>query len=564
MSGLSAISPARLLGFPGESLYALYPGYATDEHARADVAALTHLFVGDACSAASARPGRLLILSLMPLQWCLQLEALMARALRLQGSEVLAAGSFQTRPWVDLYHGRLGGLRTVQIEDFASLSDFVVAERESRSLLRRHGDDIAAIKAYRYCEAPIGWHVLATMSSLAVDGQIVLDKVGRGRLRKLLRRSILLLRGSRRMLEALRPDTVLCMEKGFVSTCEPFYAALSRGTDYVQWTSCHEPNSVMFKRYNWQNFRNHPFSISDAAWKRLSRTPWNDWFRTAVIEQFEAGYRRGDWFKYKNLTSDQVFADRPALVRQLGLDPDRKTATIYSHILNDANLFYGDDLFRDGYEEWLVETVRAASRNSRVNWVLKLHPANVQRNARLGYSGEYGELVALRAAFGEVPAFLYIVRPEERVSPLSFFGITDWGITVRGTVGLELPCFGIPVLTAGTGRYSCKGFTVDSASAQEYVQKLEQIDQIGPLSKAQTRLGILHAFFVFRARPAKYEAMFHDTYSKPGNLNRELAIRLDSMDEIAAHPQMRKITDFLTGREEDFLDLDRAFTGQLL
>ena len=41
------------------------------------------------------------------------------------------------------------------------------------------------------------------------------------------------------------------------------------------------------------------------------------------------------------------------------LDPERKTAAIFSHILYDATFFYGESLFAD-YEEWLVEAVRAA------------------------------------------------------------------------------------------------------------------------------------------------------------------------------------------------------------
>ena len=39
-------------------------------------------------------------------------------------------------------------------------------------------------------------------------------------------------------------------------------------------------------------------------------------------------------------------------------------------------MFYGSDLF-DDQEEWFVETVRAACENDRVNWIIKLHPANV-------------------------------------------------------------------------------------------------------------------------------------------------------------------------------------------
>ena len=44
---------------------------------------------------------------------------------------------------------------------------------------------------------------------------------------------------------------------------------------------------------------------------------------------------------------------------------------------------------------------------------------------------------------------------------LFFFQNIDFALTVRGTVGCELACYGVPVITAGTGRYSHQGFTVD-------------------------------------------------------------------------------------------------------
>jgi hypothetical protein len=358
----------------------------------------------------------------------------------------------------------------------------------------------------------------------------------------------------------LRPTLALGVEKGFISTCETFYAALERGIDFVQWVSCHEPESIMFKRYGRETFREHPFSISDANWAKLRRAQWRDEYRASVMQEFERGYKSGAWFRYKGLVSGLQVSQGAELQQRLGLDRTKKTAIIYSHILNDANLFYGSDLFAGGYAEWLVETVRAASTNASVNWVLKVHPANRYRNAKLGYGGEYGEMLALKRAFGKIPEFLRIVTPEEKVSPLSFFEITDWGITVRGTVGLELPCFGVPVLTAGSGRYSGKGFTMDSVNAAEYLEKVANIQAIPRLDAEQVRLGVLYAYHVFRSRPARYGAVMRDVYEKPIEhpRNRDVRFRVASLREALAHPQISRMAEFLESRDEDFLDLEAA------
>ncbi|HTE40701.1 MAG TPA: hypothetical protein VK629_07720, partial [Steroidobacteraceae bacterium] len=142
------------------------------------------------------------------------------------------------------------------------------------------------------------------------------------------------------------------------------------------------------------------------------------------------------------------------------------------------------------------------------------------------------------------------------------FGITDWGVTVRGTIGMELPCFGIPVLTAGTGRYSHRGFTEDSATADEYLERLRTVDGIPRLQESRVRLAVLHAFAVFRGRPARYDQVFIETEGA-NMLERDLqcSTAAATLHDAIAVLQWTKIIDFLTAREtKDFFDASE-FSG---
>lgn len=502
----------------------------------------------------------MLLVSLLPLQYVIKIEMVMACAMRQRGYKVVVLTNLASYPLVKAHHGDLNGCEIHVLEDYLRLSNARCFAAQISDLLASGGDLLQRIKAFRYREAYTGLHALATLSSAVTDGKIMVSAEGRGRLKRTLKRSMHLTDAAATVVNRIRPDLVLSVEKGFVGTAEIFYAALNAGIDYVQWAGCHEPDSIMLKRYSWANFREHPFSISDVGWQRIVDLPWSDRYRDGVMTQFTRGYQEGAWFRYKSLATDQKQVAKQELLSQQGLDPGKKTAVIYSHILNDANLFYGQDLFSAGYEEWLVETVRAAAENPHVNWVLKLHPSNVYRNAKLGYSGEYGEILALKHAFGKVPDFLRVVYPDEKASPFSFFQITDFGVTVRGTVGLELPCFGVPVLTAGTGRYAGKGFTVDSETSEAYLAKIRAIHEISPLSEEQTRRGQRYAYFVFRARPARYGNMFSDVYNFPLNhpRYRDIALGEKPLNVLLNHPQLQKITDFLCSDEEDFLDLSTA------
>jgi hypothetical protein len=99
-----------------------------------------------------------------------------------------------------------------------------------------------------------------------------------------------------------------------------------------------------------------------------------------------------------------------------------------------------------------------------------------------------------------------VLEPTSDVSTWSLFGVTDWGITIRGSVGFELPCFGVPVLTAGTGFYSGRGFTIDSETPGEYLARLAAIeDQPAPDTHA-VELARRHAHALFRLRQTRFRS----------------------------------------------------------
>ena len=74
----------------------------------------------------------------------------------------------------------------------------------------------------------------------------------------------------------------------------------------------------------------------------------------------------------------------------------------------------------------------------------------------------------------------------------AIFEFIDIGITVRGTAGMELPCFGKTTLTAGTGRYSQLGFTNDSDTKVEYLNKLRNIENLPNMKGNVGRPGLVH------------------------------------------------------------------------
>jgi hypothetical protein len=302
-----------------------------------------------------------------------------------------------------------------------------------------------------------------------------------------------------RILQQFRPDLALFVDTVYSPMGELFDACLQKNVDAIQWQQGHKSNALLFKRYTAGTAHHHPASLSPESWRLVHDMEWTEDHRKQLDQELYSTYASGDWYSVVGTQFHKSIIDAARLRDRLGLDPNKKTAIIFPHILWDAALFWGKCLFGN-FEEWLVETVRAASANDQVNWIVKIHPAN-QRLREDGSIKESAEEVALRSHIGKLPPNIIMLPPESEISTYSLFDIMDYCITVYGTVGMEAARLGIPVITGGTGPYDNKGFTVDSNTPEEYLEKLRNIQVIPPLSSSQRELAERFAYVNFLMRP---------------------------------------------------------------
>ena len=146
--------------------------------------------------------------------------------------------------------------------------------------------------------------------------------------------------------------------------------------------------------------------------------------------------------------------------KKYNLDPDLKVAVLFSHIFLGMALFFSVMIFLD-YEEWFKESLKIMIENKRLNWVIKAHPANSVKDYR---EKNKSELDAINEVVNKLPEHIKFIDCDDSTSTISYFDFIDYCLTVRGTVGIEAACWGIPVITAGSGRYDNIGFTIDHKS----------------------------------------------------------------------------------------------------
>lgn len=486
----------------------------------------------------------------------LKLEALFAIALRQLGWRVAIVLGTRRHDRARSYFSAFG------LRDFVYLDEVPVEEaalrRGDEAARRLLTDDISVrdIKGWSFEGAWIGSQVLSWVGRIAHKTAIdFADPELRRQLSAELRRGVVGVLRARALIGKLRPRLGVANEVNYAQWGPLVDHTIALGGSVIQFVQPWRDDALFCKRLVPETRRLHPASISPETFAAIDAEPWTARKEKELADVFDDLYG-GKWVRQRvNQQNTQRF-DTGAVAAELGLDPSKKTAAVFSHVLWDANLFWGEDLFED-YGEWFVETLRAAAANDRVNWIVKLHPANRWKRQLDGVDTELAELALIRRHLGTLPPHVKLVLPETRISADSLYPVIDWGVTVRGTVGMELPCFGIPALTAGTGRYSGLGFTEDSSSREEYLRKLGRIEEIERLAPEAVLRAKKHAHAVFTRRPWLMKSMrctFNLPYRANYPLNQNVELTASSMAEIEAARDLRAWAEWAVSDRLDYLN----------
>jgi hypothetical protein len=498
--------------------------------------------------------GVALLASLSYSTFQVKLEGMIAKSLQLQGFDVVAAVP-RDAELVRRYFGLFGVDRFVSLDDYADRNGGAVDTASMLRDLRTSAD----LKALRFHGADVGRQVLSTLSRYLHEGSVDLtDPRARKLAAELLPLSVRTTIASEALLDDVAPDLVVFNERNYADQGPLSDVALERGHNVIQFVSGFEDDTLVFKRFTPETKGIHPRSLSDESWAALRELEWTPQRQAELDASFAQRYDKdatflGRW--NQGWTREQ---SRDELRDKLGLDDTKPTAVVFSHVLWDANMFYGRDLFAD-QEEWFVETVRAACWNRYANWIVKLHPANVWKLRRDGYEGELDEVRAIRKQIGELPPHVRLLPPDTDVSTWSLFSVTDVGVTIRGSTGFELPCFGVPALTAGTGFYSGRGFTVDSEDADEYLARLARIEATPRPTDAESELARKHAWALFRARQTRFTT-FRSLYQPIEHVDRPFEATIEvtarSARDLARAEDLRRLGEWaVDSRDLDYLAL---------
>lgn len=429
-----------------------------------------------------------------------KVEGMLALGLRLRGCRTTVV--MQSRDGTDILRRNY---EAFGVRDFLYVSDLTAEAPELSEDARRLQDlankcrRFSELKRLRYRDTRLGQQILATISRARFEGAPdIEDPAIRADFQNMIPYGLQRIDLARQVAAALKPDLALTVEPNYIHWAPFMDEALAAGAEGIHYFQPWRDDAIMFKRLTAATRYDHPSSVSEATFARYSDRPLDEAEDRALDEEFDKRYS-GFWQLQKRNQPDTAPFSRDALMTEFGFDGNRKLAVIFSPVLWDANMFYGEDLFED-FGEWYVETVKAANANDKVNWLIKAHPANIWKRQRGKAGSILSEQTLIDQRVGGLRPHVKLLLPDTKVSSLSLFQAADVGVTIRGTAGMEMPCFGVPVVTAGTGRYSGLGFTEDSDSAAAYLARLAAVQDLPRLTQHQIGLARRHAHLVFLRR----------------------------------------------------------------
>jgi hypothetical protein len=480
-------------------------------------------------------------------------EGIMARAMRTQGVTPVVV-TYRANEWMQRYFRACGVTEFVFFEERMRAFRDPKDEEEIRSFLTTKPTN-EGLLGYEFDGVNIGANALSVVLRNARAGSVDLSvpHITESAL-KMLMDARAAVRAARQVLAEQSPHTLLFTETGYTPHGELFAVAVEKGMHPIQYVHSQRLDAITAKRYVTLKDMVDPISISKKSWETLKKMPWTAQQEEAFMRELDGHYRDKTWFNFiasrdkKNKTPEEVRA-------QLGLDAARKTAVIYSHVVWDASFYYGKNIFRD-YDDWLVQTVKEACANPHLQWVIKLHPDYIWQTKFMEKDSEMRDMIAVLANVGgELPSHVKVVPPDTDISTYSFFAVADYCITVRGTIGLECPAFGVTTFTAGTGRYAYLGFTEDSTDVPGYLEKMRTIHESPPMSVEKRTLARKHAYGLFALRPIPMRSFtLIPLYENDNVMDHRLAIHARSAKEMDTDPGLRSFADWiLHSTDEDYL-----------
>ena len=413
------------------------------------------------------------------------------------------------------------------------LSESAIKEFESLA----NSIKLSEIKTYKYLQMPVGEYALSSILRYKRGYPADIDFCGDEDVvyRKYFYASLVNAYVANEVFKKHEPFGIYSSHGYYVDYSAPMFLAKKKKKKCLFWSSGYANSHYYYTSKNEKKLIIR--TLSDLEWKKRKEKDLSKEENERLDRFFYNRY-------FDNKHFDTCFfdkcEDKSALKKRLKINNDYPIVCLFAHVNWDVCIDFPAMIFEDSYE-WVIESIKKMNKVQDVNWLIKIHPFEYKAESN------YGVLDEIKKKISVIAPNVFILDAKSKINTYSLFKLIDVGITIWGTIGMELPLHGKPVLLAGESHYSDKEFSIEAKTKKQYFDFMENISLIKPLNKEQIGLArkYAHSYFFERQLP-----------SDLGVLDNNHNINLDKLDKLLPRKNifLDKICDAIIYGKDVVLD----------
>ena len=395
------------------------------------------------------------------------------------------------------------------------LSELITAE--DRAAAQALAADIPAgeIDALELDGLKVGEHARAGALRYYTRGDLLDEPNGETVLRRYLEAAVLSVAAYRRLLSRQHYDVAVFHHGLYVPQGLVGEVCREQGVRVVNWVVAYRNNSFILSHDDTYHHTLMTEPVSE--WEQMA---WGERQRAEIAAYLKSRWRgERDWIGFHEKPDE----DAAALVRDLGLDPNKPVIGMLSNVVWDAQLHYPANAF-PSLIDWAVRTIGYFAGRPEVQLLLRIHPGEIRGTARSRQPLE----AELRRRFPTMPPNVFIISADSPVSTYAAMELCD-SVLIYGTkTGVELTAVGIPVVVAGEAWIKNKGLTFDAATPEDYFRILDGLPLQRRLEPEVVERALKYAYHFF------FRRMIPLPFLRKVNSNLFFTPDIGSVDELAA------------------------------
>jgi hypothetical protein len=342
--------------------------------------------------------------------------------------------------------------------------------------------DIRGLNQYELNGIPIGRLAIAEARWL-VRKSALETETDKATLERLLRKAVVLEEEVNQTIDTVRPDVVVANHTTYIQKGFWFHTTLKRNIRTVAWQVI-DPQHIVVRHFRLAERMEHTSGVSVDTWEQLKQSDDVDQYRKMGQDALD---KRRAGITHLLPNQPRLGLKFQPLPPKITFPEEKPIIGVFTHLPWDASGSYYEDLF-PCLRDWIEFTARIAVENTQANWIFRIHPSEAHR-------GSKEDTAALIR--NQVPASATHIQIIDGSVPISSYALASQltaGVTVRGTLSVEMPSLGIPFICAGSGHTSVAGFNLFSESISAYEEQLRNAHTLQPLPQSSIDEALLFAY----------------------------------------------------------------------